>query len=246
MKALVVLVMLWSAAWGAQAAVLPHASVGAGKGIDQDAGSRWCPGDFLTNYDGSAEDGFAWQYGGIVPPYYGAFAECFLGDCIQGIQLKLTGHGYPSVPCDLYIWENGAGIPGTVYGIRAGYNPDPVATWPNISTHDFCFGNSIQGGGSFFAGFWADFSRQRPGYFVAADTNGFGGCPMTNVAPGIGYPTGWNNVSMVFSATQALGIGVYVTGLTECIAPPPPPSAVPPPPLGGEVTTWGRIKEVYQ
>ena len=57
--------------------------------------------------------------------------------------------------------------------------------------------------------YWADFSTQGCGYYVAADLNGPGGCPMTNIAPGIGYPTGRNNASVVWGPVQAIGIGSW-------------------------------------
>ena len=39
-----------------------------------------CPGSTLyINHDYGFHCGYAWQYGGVVPPYYGAFAERFSG-----------------------------------------------------------------------------------------------------------------------------------------------------------------------
>ncbi len=32
-------------------------------------------GDLIYNHDGSFENGYCWQYGGVVPPSYGAFGE---------------------------------------------------------------------------------------------------------------------------------------------------------------------------
>lgn len=231
MKRLTVLLLFSILLAGAAYAVENQGSVGPGHGVIlPGSDDNPCNGTLAINFDGSAENGYCWQYGGVVPPYYGAFAECYddggLGVC--GVQLLLTGIGYPCGPCDLYVWDDAGGLPGNVMTMTSGANPCPVATWPSISTHDFAIGPG-GGGGLCWVGYWANFSGQPCGYFVAADTNGFGGCPFTNIAPGIGYPTGWNNVSAVWGPTQAIGIGAW---LGQDI-PPPNPTVE---------TSWGRIK----
>ena len=53
---------------------------------------------------------------------------------------------------------------------------------------------------------------------------------MTNIAPGIGYPTGWHPVNIVWGPTWSMGIGAYLDeGATpvECV-------------------TWGRIKSLWK
>jgi hypothetical protein len=199
------------------------------------------PATLCLNFDGSAENGYCWQYGGIVPPYYGAFAECCdIGNaCLCGVRLLLTGIGYPCRPCDLYVWADAGGCPGRVLGMTAGANPCPVATWPSISTHDLALFGPVGVNGLVWFGYWADYSTAMCGYFVAADTNGFGGCPYTNIAPGIGYPTGWNNVSVVWGPTQAIGIGVWAFPFD-----PQNPCWGPPTPV--QESTWGRIKHLYR
>ena len=70
------------------------------------------------------------------------------------------------------------------------------------------------------------------GWYVASDENGFGGgLPRTNIAPGIGFPTGWNhpNVVSTFAGCQDLGIAVYEIGG----------------PIPAQTTTWGAIKNLY-
>ena len=67
------------------------------------------------------------------------------------------------------------------------------------------------------------------GWFIAADLDGFGGLPRTNLAPGSGYGTGWADPSIVWGPTQALGICAY---LTTGVIP-------------VEETTWGAIKALY-
>lgn len=210
---LAVPVLLAAPAAGPAIAVETAGSVGAGHGIavpgtDSDpCGAN----NLLLNYDGTAENGYCWQYGGVVPPYYGAFAECYdFEGGVCGIQLHLTGIGYPCGPFDAYVWDDAGGMPGNVLGVSTGLNPCPVATWPNISTHDLALTNVVQTSGPFWIGYWANWSNALCGYFVAADLDGFGGCPFTNIAPGIGYPTGWQNTSSVWGPTQSLGIGAWL------------------------------------
>jgi hypothetical protein len=187
-----------------------HGSVGPGHGVDVPGGGGG-PRDVLhIYYDGSAENGYCWQYGGIAPPYYGAFAECYhFSGWISGIELKLTGVGMPCRPCDLYVWSDGGGVPGNVLSLTTNANPCPIATWPDVSTHDLPI-SATWVDDPFWVGYWADFTNQYCGYFVAADLDGPSGSPVTNVAPGIGYPTGWQSVDIIWGdETQNIGIGVW-------------------------------------
>jgi hypothetical protein len=218
---------------GNAGAAITAGSVGHGQGIILPGGdTNPCDGQLCLNFDGSAENGYCWQYGGIVPPYYGAFAECCdMGTYnICGIRLLLTGVGYPCGPFDAYVWADAGGAPGSVLSMTGGLNPCPVATWPSISTHDFAITSTPTSGVVWF-GFWANNSTAPCGYFIAADTNGFGGCPYTNIAPGIGYPTGWNNVSAVWGPTQSIGIGAWF-GYGPII------------PI--RETSWGRVKLTFE
>ena len=151
--------------------------------------------------------------------------------------LKLTSIGSPCHPCDIYVWGDGGGFPGNVLSVMHDYDPCPVAVWPSISTHTACLCDlSPEVAGPFWVGYWAN-SRFGPcWYFVAADTNGFGGCPMTDIVPGIGYPTGWNNVSIIWGPTQSIGIGAYLGGPYECSCPPVPIRK----------SSWGGIKDLYR
>ena len=208
-------------------------SVGRGRTVNLPGDRVNCGGTLLLNFDGSAENGYCWQYAGVAPPYYGAFAECYSGTGdVCGVELKLTGIGYPCTSCDIYLWGDAGGMPGGVVGTAHGFNPCPVATWPNISTHDACvpLGSAS---GPFWVGFWTCAAMyQVCPYFIAADTNGFGGCPRTNIAPGIGYPTGWNNASVVWGPVQSIGIGAWLGGMGTCATP-------------VQESTWGRIKSLF-
>lgn len=183
-------------------------------------GSEGSCGTFQIHSDGVYENGYAWSNDGVAAPNYGAFAECYNVSThpICSIVLDLTQVGYQSgQTLDAYIWDSYAGAPGTVLTLVAGVNPGPIAFWPSISRHTIATGIDNCPVGDVWAGFWGDWPGASPGWFVAADIAGFGGlCPFTNVAPGIGYPTGWQDVSIIWGQTQALGIGIEVDEFTEC------------------------------
>jgi hypothetical protein len=83
----------------------------------------------------------------------------------------------------------------------------------------------------FTVGCWADFAWMECPWCIASDEDGFGGHPWTNVAPGIGYPTGWQNPGVLWGPCQSLGFGVFF----DAGGPSPAPS-----------TTWGEIKGLFQ
>jgi len=209
-------------------------SVGAGHGkLASGPRVNPCPGSALVhNFDGSAENGYAWGYGGVMPPDFGSFAEGYdLETHICGVQLALTQVGYESgQPIDVYVWEMDweCGIPGAVLSLATPVVVSGVAYWPSYSLHDVdtpdVFAQSC------FVGYWPrGWVGQGQAFYCVADLDGFGGLPRTNIAPGIGYPTGWQDPSIVWGPTQALGLGAYVA-----VAPVP---TVP--------TTWGKIKAMY-
>jgi hypothetical protein len=209
--------------------------VGAGITLPSPDSNPCPPATLALTYDGTAEQGYAWSYGGIVPPYYGAFAECYqYSGCVCGIQTGLTGIGYPCVPLDAYIWEDDSGQPGVVLSMTPSLNPCPVATWPNVSTHDFAITPTVVGG-TYWIGWWADFSRQPPGYFIPVDYDGLEGCPFTNIAPAVGYPTGWHHVDVVWGSTgHATSLAIGAWGSPDC------------PPVPVEASSWGSIKSLYR
>jgi hypothetical protein len=223
------LLSLGSAAAGAME---PYGSIGPGRGItvpsDRPAP---CDGTLVMNYDGTADyDGYCWQYGGIAPPYYGAFAECYdFEGTVCGIELNLFGIGQTCFGCDLYVWGNDNGVPGTVLSVTRDVNPCPVAIWPNVSVHDFPI-DPLPVSGAFWVGYWTDASHRACPYFIAADGDGFGGCPYTNIVPGIGYPSGWHDLSIVWGPTQAIGIGVWRANEGTPV----------------RQGSWGRVKERYR
>jgi hypothetical protein len=188
-------------------------------------------GQFVINADDSYENGYTWQYDAVVAPYYGAFAECYaFHGVICSVVTDLTQIGGQNCQVmDVYVWRDAAGVPGAVLYTRQ-VEPGPVAFWPEVSRHTFWV-QYYESSDVAWAGFWGAWPGGPSGWFVAADTNGFGGCPSTNIAPGIGYPTGWNNVSIVWGPTQALGIGA------EVMDGDPVPSIE---------TSWGHIKSLFR
>ncbi len=102
------------------------------------------------------------------------------------------------------------------------------AIWPSFTLADINTTDETVAG-NFFVGYWGEWPGAIAGWFIGADLDGFGGMPRTNIAPGIGYPTGWNDVSIIWGPTQAIGLGAYVlTG---------------PVPVANK--TWGQIKNLY-
>lgn len=218
-----------------------HVAVGPGHGvvIENPNPDTICPGaTFKRNDDGSYENGYAWAYSGVVAPYYGAWAEGFTMDpgntAVCGMQFGLTQvGGQDGWHMDVYVWDAAGSNPNNVLSVTTNVLPGTIAMWPQISQHDVDI-NDTAAAGNYFVGWWPTWVGTANGWYVAADENGFGGgLPRTNIAPGIGFPTGWQhpNVVSTFAGCQDLGIATYeVTGT----------------PVPTSTTTWGAIKSLYQ
>lgn len=211
--------------------------------IIPDAGDgEFCPGTvLLRNDDDTFENGYAWRFAGVVEPDYGAWAECYESDFVCGVEYMLTQTGYYiGQTMDVYVWgwdPEGSPPPGpdpgNVLCVLNGVSPGPVAFWPDISSHDIrvcCVTNGFH-----FIGYWPRWPGEGPGWFIAVDEDGPGlGCPRSKMAPGIGYPTGWNHPNLVgtFAGCKALGLREY-SGQGDCE------------PTARQATSWGRIKSIY-
>jgi hypothetical protein len=195
-------------------------------------GTDQCAMPLHYNHDYSFENGLCWQYGGIVAPTYGAFAEGFnLGmGTIECLAIWVTQLGnYAGRTCDLYVWRGGVtSAPGNVLWVVTGWAFTSIPYWPSIGQNNFEVGSGVTG--EFAAGYWADFSSEVCQWYIACDEDGFGGSPWTNIAPGGGYPSGWQNPAVVWGACQSLGIGIY---FDDSIFSPV------------ETATWGRIKGLF-
>ncbi len=231
MKKLSLLFALLLMAGAASAADFSSTGVGVGVLVPS-ADENPCEGsELFCNDDGGFENGYAWQYGGIVAPDYGSFAEGYNANGTScGVQLKLTQVGnFVGQSCDVYVWDSDGTNPNNVLSVATGVVVSAPAFWPSISPHDVDTPD-VAVAGDFFVGYWGNWPGALSAYYVAADLDGFGGLPRTNIAPGIGYPTGWNDPTVVWGTTQALGLCAYV--------------GVPPVPV--ENATWGEIKNLYK
>ncbi len=213
----------------------PAASVSLeGGALILSSGGNPCPpSEILVNHDYGFHCGYTWQYEGVQPPYYGAFAEGFTGDGIVcGTQLVLTTlpEAYTGQTLDAYVWDGVGEIPGAVLSVTPGLDPGPVAWYPNHSVHDFAIVETHVHG-PFFAGMWPDWPGEPAGYYLAEDQDGpIAGTPMTNIAPGIGLPTGWHNVAIIWGPTYAMGIGAWFLEGGSPV----------------ESVTWSRIKSLWK
>ena len=194
------------------------------------SGDDCSDGELFCNNDGSCECAYCWLYGGIVPPYYGAWAEAYdlgAGTVVCGAYW-LTQIGYfTGRPMDCYVWEGGVtGDPGGVICLVAGVVPQDVPIWPYCGQNDVEMGCCVAA--EFTVGYWADFSDSCCEYYSCVDCTGDFGFPWTCIAPGIGFPSGWQHARVVDPYIVSLFIGVYFAD-----APSPVESA-----------TWGSVKRL--
>jgi len=186
-------------------------------------GDDFCSGELLYNHDDSFEGGMCWQYGGIVPPYYGAFGEGFEvgGDSVyvncMSIWVTQVGNYYGQLT-DIYMWDGGVTRePGTVLYMSTGRALENVPYWPSVGRTDLTVGQAVPG--EFTVGYWLDASASVCAWYIGSDLDGYGGHPWTNVAPGTGYPSGWQHPGVVWGSCQSLGFGVYLSDPPARVAP---------------------------
>jgi len=235
------LLVLCSLPFATAAAADPTARLEGGGGTQITAlGSRQpCEGDLLFHGDGGVggyEDAYTWQYGGVQAPYYGAFADSFGADveiCALFFDLTRTAQYAHPDDLDAYIWEEAGGVPGNVLMVVNAYI-DEVAVWPDFSRHFVELPSNVAL--PVWVGYWGDWPGEQASWFICADTDAGGpnpGTPMTNVAPGTGYPTGWQSVDLIWPLdrrTRALGLGAVIYG-----GPVPAPAS-----------TWAAIKSLFR
>ena len=176
------------------------------------------PSTLLQNHDGTTENAFTRGFAGVHDPDYGSFAEGYpnlTSGTVCGIELYLTCWGTMSGEgtIDLYVWSYDAATtnPGNVLSLTPFVPVSGVGFWPTVTLHDFDVVDAEAVTGGVFVGYWPrSFSWSIEQFGCAMDQNGFGGTPRTNIAPGIGYPTGWAHPSVVGYALRAFGIGPWV------------------------------------
>jgi hypothetical protein len=202
--------------------------------IEGDMGDQ-CVGIPVYNHDMSFENGYCWQINGCQPPYYGAYAEGYdLGEVnVECGLFYLTQIGYyTGQTLDAYVWDGGVyGPPSGVRCVVPGYTGMTIGYWPTCTLNEFELGCCVDT--DFAVGYWGDWAAggdQICGWYVCSDENGFGGNPWTCIAPGIGYPTGWNPVTVTFPDCVSLGLGLTITD----------------DPSPAESQTWGSIKALFE
>ena len=205
-------------------------SLGPGETTIVPSGGDDCFGTYSCNHDGTFESGYCWNYGGILPPYYGAFGEGFDTPnsnniiCVT-IYLTCSAMAY-SEPFDIYIWDGGvASPPGEVLAVFPDQMPYSIPMWPSIGENVFeVYGYAPPTGVT--VGYWVEYASD---VYVAADEDGYGGHPWTNIRPGIGYPTGWQHPQVVWPECRSLGFGIHRIGFSPVAS-----------------STWGEIKALYR
>jgi len=191
-----------------------------------------CADGFLMyHHDWTFENGYAWSYAGVAPPYYGAFGEGYdlgFGTVYCCAYWLTASYWFWDEPSDCYVWEGGAGtLPGAVLGMTSTVFLG-IGYWPSVTQHHVDMNVVVTG--PFTVGYWGNWPGQCAPFYCAADLDGNQGAPWTNIAPGIGYPTGWQDPSIVWGPTSSMGCGVYFWG---------PCSPV-------ESETWGAIKAMFR
>ena len=147
----------------------------------------------------------------------------------------LTELGFSdSSAADIYLWDESAGAPGAVLWIQVGSPLTLDVAWPDFARITVPVDPMLRceqiTGDAAWAGFWGDWPDAPAAAFVGTDQDGFGPAGVTRIAPDLGFPAGWQDVSVAWGGITALGIGV----LAE--------------PCGQEpvlLSTWGTIKRLY-
>lgn len=180
------------------------------------------------------ENAISWQFEGVLAPDLGALAQVYPARRILcGVVLDLTQNGGQATQrMDLYIWDNDSGRPGAVRALVTAANPGPVATWPIIGRHVLALPEpTCAEVDSVWVGYWPSWIAEPAGWFVGADLDGPPTRSVTKIAPGLGFPSGWQNTSTAWGPVSTLGIGL---SFAPC---------VPDPVIS---STWGSIKSLFR
>jgi hypothetical protein len=208
-----------------------------------------CPdGELYVHHDFSfewaPEHTYCWQFGGVQAPYYGAFGEAYdlgSGTVACGSYWVCTMGYYVDTRYDVYVWDGGvSNEPCGVLAVVPNVIPPDHRYCPDdFGQNDYYIGIDVSG--DFTVGMWMDWTHHVCNYMIGADRDGPGGHPWTCIAPGLEWPSGWQDPSIVWGPTQSMGIGVYFTprdpsGVDESDDPRQPP----------ESPTWGSIKTLFR
>ncbi len=212
-----------------------HLCIGPGHGSSA-PGPRTnpCPGsELMLTSDGTFEAACAWQGPGVIAPDWGSWAEGYEGTgTVCGIEywFSTVPEYTPGHTLDAYVWSASGDNPDAVLSLTTGVDPGPIAIWPEMSVIDVAIADSPVAG-PFFVGFWGNWpGGDWPGWGTGCDINGPAGLPRTKIAPGLGYPTGWHDPSIVFGPTHNVGIGAWLV----------------PPTVPARTESWGAVKALYR
>ena len=193
---------------------------------------RDCLGALVYNHDFSFENAYCWQYEEVAPPYYGAWAEGYdLGpanvECAVLWFTTISPHMEPN-PIDVYVWDGGVqGPPESVVCVLPDIEDFYMGFWPSVNQNEFEVDCCVSG--DFSVGYWTDDSDYFCIIFCPADENGPEGNPWTCIAPGLGYPTGWQHPNVAHPNCVSMGLGATITE-------DPSPT---------RSQTWGAIKSLF-
>jgi hypothetical protein len=182
--------------------------------------------------DETYESAYAWSFDGVLTPDYGAFAERYETQrLLISIVLDVTSAGIWITPrLDAYVWDDNGGLPGGVLAIIPDVILSGIPYWPEVRRFLVELPEHACVESVWWVGFWGNWPESEPGFYIGAALNGpGGGRPMTKIAPGLEWPEGWQDVSVRWGPTSALGIGAEVEES---------PSPV-------ESKTWGEIKSLF-
>lgn len=194
---------------------VPFVDLGVGNGrlVSGDDRGTCVNSDLLLHSDGTYENGFSWRYGGVIPPDFGAFAEKYsnVADAVMcAAVFDFSTTGDYGADMTVFLWDDNGGIPGAVRVLKTNVGITGIAFWPEVSRHTIELDAALPSGSTWWVGYWGNWPGGVQSWFVGADLDGPGGEPRTKIAPGVGYPTGWQDVSIVWGPTSAIGIGAAV------------------------------------
>ena len=187
----------------------------------------------LIHSDESYESTYAAELEECVPPDYGSFAERYEGSVrVLAIVLDLTQiMWWDSHPLDAYVWSDDGGIPGGVLALVPDYDALWVGDWPQWRRVVVELPSPICTGAEWWVGYWGVWPGWAAHFGVCADLDGpGGGSPMYKIAPGLEWPEGWQDVSVRWGSTAALGIGAEVDETPSPVVSP----------------TWGEVKSLFR
>jgi len=179
------------------------------------------PGTWINLTDGTVENGFIWQYGGVIawPDFSGSFAVQFAASDASGFTYpveainmaltlsKVSDQGTDSsitlfiidytgsIPDETTIFYS-QNIPVTTFGT--------IPTWPSFLRYVLPFAAPVALDGDFVVGFHPEWAGGYSKFFICQDTSAapYYTRDWTFIATGIGYPAGWQRTGVVWGGSN--------------------------------------------